>query len=364
MAPAEQGRRWAHEELSAERRRDFIAAFRHAEAGDCAFRFAQSAAGIRLWPLCTAVVCLGALLLRPPAATGAAADWLLGALACVCGVLALQLWFVASHTAAHAFMLEYDQHAPGRPRLHAFRISQLPIYFFAFYHHHHTWEDDWAPFMSYNDAAKSRIWEHAGTRGVIASHWVNYSHLPYLIPDGHVLPTPVTLLVVAGYAQLVVRARYFAPFLAGYELAVLLLPLAHGWQHIPHSRYGPWLAALLQLVERLGLIANRTDHRPHHVHTGETVYQSFSSSGLYARWVDVWVDRQWNHAVKITSGPAAGADGSGGSGGKEDGRRMRPFDVLLPMTLGTWVGVWFLPNTGIAALAWALSQQQGAAGVA
>jgi hypothetical protein len=341
--------RWAHEEMTPQRRNDFIAAFRHAEAGDLAFRFTQTAAGVKLWPAVVAAVCLCALWLRPPAETSAAIDHLLSTLACVCGVLALQLWFVASHTAAHAFMLEYDQHAPGSARLHSFRISQLPIYFFAFYHHHHTWDDDWAPFLSYNDATRSRIWDHAGTRGVIASHWVDYSHLPYLLPDGHVLPIPATLLAVAGYALLVVRARYFAPFLVGYELAVLLLPLAHGWQHIPHSRYGPWLAALLGAIESLGLIANRVDHQPHHVHTGDTVYQSFSSSGLYARWVDVWMDRQWDYAVGITSKPTGENEKEGGEKGR------RPFDVLLPMTLGTWAAVWLLPNVGISTLAQALT---------
>ena len=46
---------------------------------------------------------------------------------------------------------------------------------------------------------------------------------------------------------------------------MLLLPLAHGWQHIAHSRYGRGLTLLLSGCERLGLIATRADHNPHHV---------------------------------------------------------------------------------------------------
>ena len=53
--------RWAHEEMTPQRRNDFIAAFRHAEAGDLAFRFTQTAAGVKLWPAVVAAVCLCAL---------------------------------------------------------------------------------------------------------------------------------------------------------------------------------------------------------------------------------------------------------------------------------------------------------------
>ena len=208
-------RRWAHQQLTADGREAFIALYREMESRDGVFRFfASSSAALRSWP---AVVLaeqflLSALFLwaRP---SSASASLLLSALACVLGVLALQLTFVASHTAAHALMLEYSEHRPAAGSKRMTRMGQIiPVYFFAFYHHHasrddvctqaiytvacdsfmgrfflpyRSWSQDWAPFLSYNDASKStraRIWDHAGTRGVIASHWVGYSHIPYLLP--------------------------------------------------------------------------------------------------------------------------------------------------------------------------------------
>ena len=61
--------------------------------------------------------------------------------------------------------------------------------------------------------------------------------------------------------------RYSIPFLLGYELGVMLLPMAHGWQHITRSRFGPPLAAALTFFEKqLGLLASKAEHHPHHVH--------------------------------------------------------------------------------------------------
>lgn len=343
--------RWSHQELSPRQRELFIAAFRQAEVTDWIFRrVSASAVGICAWPCIIALACLGLTLTagRPLAATAVATDALLHVLACFSGVVALQLWFVASHTAAHAFMLEYDQHAPGAKRLASFGICRLPIYFYAFYHHHHSASDDWAPFLSYHDPDKRRIWNHAGTRGVIASHWVNYSHLSFLIPDGHLIPATASILALAVYAHVVCSCRYFTPFLCGYELGVLLLPLAHGWQHIPRCRFGPCLRPLLGALESLGLIAGKADHWQHHVHTGAAVYRSFSSSGLYARRLDRWVDAQWARAVHATS--------SGGTQCAAKGDDRRPFDVLWPQAVAAWVSVWVLPNLGCVTLERALGQ--------
>jgi hypothetical protein len=135
-------RRWAHQQLTADGREAFIALYREMESRDGVFRFfASSSAALRSWP---AVVLaeqflLSALFLwaRP---SSASASLLLSALACVLGVLALQLTFVASHTAAHALMLEYSEHRPGSKRMT--RMGQIiPVYFFAFYHHHASRDD-------------------------------------------------------------------------------------------------------------------------------------------------------------------------------------------------------------------------------
>ena len=127
-------------------------------------------------------------------------------------------------------------------------MSRLPVYFFAFYHHHHCATDDWAPSLSYNDAKNRWIWYHAGTRRVITAHWVNYSHLLFLLPDGHLIPRPVSVVSCVLVALAVHHSRYFVTFVCGYELGVLLLPLAHGWQHIPRSRFGSVLNFALGVI--------------------------------------------------------------------------------------------------------------------
>ena len=113
---------------------------------------------------------------------------------------------------------------------------------------------------------------------------------------------------------------------------MLLLPLAHGWQHIAHSRYGRGLTLLLSGCERLGLIATRADHRPHHVKGHATVYQSFSSSGIFSRQLDILMDRVWDNAVNTARSPR------------------RPFDVLAPMAAATWAAVWLVPLVCFAVL--------------
>lgn len=74
------------------------------------------------------------------------------------------------------------------------------------------------------------------------------------------------------YALVVASTRYSIPFLLGYELGVMLLPMAHGWQHITRSRFGPPLAAALTFFEKqLGLLASKAEHHPHHVHVSTQV---------------------------------------------------------------------------------------------
>jgi hypothetical protein len=246
--------RWSHQQLTAAQRTAFVAAFRAAERQDWIFGFfAASASALKLWPCVVLVeLCLVSYTHGGGVAVGPErVDLLLRAVACLAGIFALQLVFVASHATAHALFLEYSEQCLGSRRLG--NGALIPVYFFAFYHHHASRDDDWAPFLSYNDPKQGRIWDHSGTRGVIASHWVGYSHLPYLLPPscrrGHgehpaLDPTAwgTWALMLGAYGLAVMSTRYCVAFLFGYELGVLLLPMAHGWQHIArkqHSRTLP-----------------------------------------------------------------------------------------------------------------------------
>jgi len=194
-----------------------------------------------------------------------------------CGVIGLQIVFVAAHVKAHALFLEYDEHVPGSQR-----IQERPIYFYAFYHHHHTQSDNWAPSLGYHDKKNSFIMEHEGARNVIASHWHGFSML-----------TSKTILMVLLFVMLYPP---LACYFFGYEVGVLLLPLAHGWQHVKKERYGFLLSRLFMILESMGLVANGHDHGRHHVHSSPTVYQDFSSSGLYMKKIDKHINKWWDQA--------------------------------------------------------------------
>jgi hypothetical protein len=243
--------RWSHQQLTLAQRAAFVAAFRAAERRDWVFGFfASSASALKLWPcVIVAELCLLSYARGGGMAAGSQrVNLLLYALACLAGILALQLVFVASHTAAHALFLEYSEQRPGSRRLGNGAVIPAAVYYFAFYHHHASRDDDWAPFLSYNDPKQELIWEHSGTRGIIASHWVGYSHLPYLLPPSfhyrrdeglpaaNPAPEPASwgawTLTFGVYGLVIISTRFSVPFLFGYELGVLLLPMAHGWQHI------------------------------------------------------------------------------------------------------------------------------------
>ena len=59
-----------------------------------------------------------------------------------------------------------------------------------------------------------------------------------------------------------------------------------------------------------------------------TVYQSFSSSGIFSRQLDILMDRVWDNAVNTTA---------------RSSPSRRPFDVLAPMAAATWAAVWLVP---------------------
>ena len=92
-------------------------------------------------------------------------------------------------------------------------------------------------------------------------------------------------------------------YLVGFEFGVLLLPIAHGWQHVPQHRNGVLVQQFFNVLERCGLVANKKDHHKHHNYRSETVYQDFSSSGLYSAKVDAAINRFWDNAVRAPGKP-------------------------------------------------------------
>jgi hypothetical protein len=368
---------WHHHQLDKHAREQFVRAYREAERSDRIFRWAQSTAGsLQLWPaLVLGWLCLlwylqrwvlldpgaspaDAVAMTPcnasePAAHIAQAEptcrrtshMLLDVAAAVSGILSLQLIFVVSHTMAHARMLEYSEHKLGSSRLNQ---GVGPIYFFAFYHHHSSRQDDWAPFLSYNGLVPGQlIWDHFGTRGVIGSHWVGYSHLSFMCcclrdllhgPDAAAagqqaqrgtsgLARASAGAVLGVFALLLHSSRSWPPFLLGYEAGTLLLPMAHGWQHIPRQCFGRRLGAVLLALEWAGLIASKSDHHSHHQHTHPKVYRSFSSSGIYGPSFDGLVNRVWDSAFDEA----------------RETQDRKPFDVLMPTALVTVGGAVVVP---------------------
>ena len=394
-SPPRADKPWHHHQLDRPAREQLIRAYREAERNDSIFRWAQSTAGsLQLWPAlvlgwlcllwylqrwvllagagggaspadavatgCT-TSCASAARAEPTLAgvAGSAAHGCVGGggtaqaapsashvlldfAAAVSGILALQLIFVVSHTMAHARMLEYSEHKLGSSRLNQ---GVGPIYFFAFYHHHSSRQDDWAPFLSYNGLVPGQsIWDHLGTRGVIGSHWVGYSHLSFLCcclrdllhgpvaaaADHHQRGTSGLARTSAGavlgvFALLLCTSRIWPPFLLGYEVGTLLLPMAHGWQHIPRQCFGRRLGAVLLALERAGVIANKADHHSHHQHTHPNVYRSFSSSGIYGPSFDRIVNHVWDSAFE------------------KPNAHLKPFDVLMPTALVTIGGAVVVP---------------------
>ncbi len=201
------------------------------------------------------------------------------ALLCVImGLFGLQLFFIAAHTKSHALFLEYDKMNLTYDG-HNDVLCQRPVFFYAFYHHHHTFKDNWMPELSYYDREKQFVLDHDGTRNVIAAHWHGFSLLSsrtIVIPIMFYLLSPITIF-------------YFL----GFEIGVVLLPFAHGWQHIPRERFG-YLRPLFVMFEHIGLFASSQVHDNHHVHTGPTVYKDFSSSGIYFEFIEKFVNQFWD----------------------------------------------------------------------
>lgn len=209
----------------------------------------------------------------------------------ILGLLNLQIGFVGTHWRAHAEFLNYEKHVPQNITKPTDKLSwviwfltptwgfDLPVYNYAFVHHHHQEPDNptnWAPALSYYEPEGDR----PGSRNIAVAHW-----------HGYTMIGSTQLVYVLFWMWLCPMTGLF---FFGHEVATLLLPASHGWQHTHNNKMGPILNPVFRCLEWLGVIANSEDHEKHHVHDGPTVYQDFSSSGLYMKSVDKILNKIWD----------------------------------------------------------------------
>ena len=202
---------------------------------------------------------------------------LLSILGLVLGLLSIQTVFVTTHMWAHGLMLEYDAWKVCHPRM-----KGLPsVVFYAFYHHHHSKADNWFPELSY----------YVDDNLIMESHWESFSLFTSNFPISRWINIPSIMYMLFYYPSIT------APYLFGYELGVILLPISHDWVHLKKSNaFGMYY--IFKPLEMLGLFASVKDHKKHHNYTHETIYQSFSSSGIYTAFFDRYIDNIWNNIMK------------------------------------------------------------------
>jgi hypothetical protein len=194
------------------------------------------------------------------------------------GILSIQLTFIMSHMWAHALMLEYDLwNVDGIPKL----FGQIPsVIFYAFYHHHHKPGDFWmrAPL---GHSVKMDSFATAFT------HWESFSLFTQNYPFNHIF-LKLYLIYNLMYNPISI------PFILGYEIGVFLLPISHDWVHERKSgAFGT--NYFLKPLEMIGIFATKEEHKRHHEVNHRTVYQGFTSSGLYSKRFDGIVDNVWNY---------------------------------------------------------------------
>lgn len=190
------------------------------------------------------------------------------------GFLAIQLNFITAHTWAHALMLEYPMWKISEMTS---KIGQLPIVmYYAFYHHHHTKTDIWGHNILKYDKVET-----------LYSHWNSFSLFTCHYPINNVL-----MQLFLAY-NLYFHFGYVLSFILGYEFGVFLLPISHDWVH--ERRCGDFGAYyLLRPLEYIGVFAAKHDHHTHHKYDHATVYQNFTSSGIYSKLFDKMLDKMWN----------------------------------------------------------------------
>lgn len=196
----------------------------------------------------------------------------------IAGYISLQIIFVFSHMKGHAKFLEQYYLTPENIT----NDDIFPIvYYVAFMHHNHTRKINWFPETSFYSGKKGYSVE--GSRNITVAHWVSYTQL---------LSYHTLLILIVPRCILV---------LLGYELAVILLPLAHGWQHISHKEFHFLIRIPFMILENLKLIASTLDHVIHHVHNHNAIYQDFVTSGLYIKWLFGKITNNILNKIWITS---------------------------------------------------------------
>lgn len=207
-------------------------------------------------------------------------SWLHSFIAFILGLVSIQLNFIASHVWAHSLMLEYPLWNIENMTKY---VGQLPIVmFFAFYHHHHKHDDEW---MSSTFSSK----EIGANPMTAIAHWNSFS----LFTMDY--PIRTIFMHIFLWINLYLCCSEMVVYFLGYEIGVFLLPISHDWVHKRVSAsYGIYY--LLKPLEILGIFATKQDHKRHHQYDSSTVYQGFTSSGLYSKKLDDYVDIIWNNA--------------------------------------------------------------------
>lgn len=262
---------YKHKVLNDEERQKFIALFRHNIKNNALMTHIILN---KLYALIFFVIIVSLLIIS--ITTSKSVMGFLGGL--ILGIIAIQINFVFSHLWAHALMLEYSLwDVEQMPK----KLGQIPaVMFYAFYHHHHTKQDDWMKEeLSYNT--------DCGAFMVAVAHWESFSLITSFYPINHIL----SKLFVFG--NLILFPTQTTSFFLGYELGAILLPISHAWVH--DKRVSKYLYYPLKLLEVIGIFATKQDHVRHHIYSTPTVYQGFTSSGIYSPIFDKFIDKIWDN---------------------------------------------------------------------
>lgn len=266
-----------HHELSLEERKLFLRAFNASQDRYPFTKWLKTRNGLiagSIWFLGTSFLGLAAIGIY------SYTTWtmLFNYMSVLVGFVYFTVKFGAHHMYAHSIFLQYEEWQPG-----GMSDQFKPIMFYAFYHHHSD-KVDWCADLSIRKHSTFGVGD--GLRGVLTSHWHGYS-----------MWTEPWLIIFAGFLFLLNPWVTFSFFL-GHEIGAYLLPTGHGWQHLS-AKYFPYpLRKLYQSLEWIGVYANHKDHRKHHDHKHEFVYQSFTSSGLYSPVIDRYFDKVWNESFQ------------------------------------------------------------------
>ena len=239
------------------------------------------------------------------------------------GFMMLQIFFIATHVSAHGSFFEYLNFRVGNARLGNAPLIKLA----AFVHHHINVKGmgEWIPFFSYtadhsllSPASRRKITRttkkngadqlskshphSSGWNNIVAAHWSGYSSLS----KPHVASLVYFVLLPFMCSRFGLDYWAVMRIVSGYECAVLFLPYAHGWEHIPPNLFPFVVRHTLHALEWIGVIWSRRQHSGHHDYSSFEVYQDFGSSGLsmfVLRKLDPlitrWYRLQFRDALKL-----------------------------------------------------------------